>query len=107
MAYTLKELRDKKDADLREIAKATEHEALKGYAQLSKGHLLRALCTALEIETHGHFDGVSVDKGATKKQIRELKTARDAALAAHEHDKLKRVRREIRGLKRTLRHATV
>jgi hypothetical protein len=35
-----------------EIAAGIEHEAVKGYTQLNKEHLLTAICTALNIDTH-------------------------------------------------------
>ena len=59
-------------AELREIAKTTEHEAVKGYTQLNKEHLLVALCKALGIDTHKHVshgDGIA----SLKKKIKELK----------------------------------
>jgi len=46
MAHTYEELKKKKVAELREIAKGLEHEAVKGYTQLNKDHLLKALCKA-------------------------------------------------------------
>ena len=49
MAQTYDELKHKTVAELREIAKATEHEAVKGYTQMNKDHLLQALCKALGI----------------------------------------------------------
>ncbi|MBP1608559.1 MAG: hypothetical protein H6Q04_794, partial [Acidobacteria bacterium] len=49
MAHTYKELKEKTVAELREIASGIEHEAVKGYTQLNKEHLLVALCTALNL----------------------------------------------------------
>ena len=43
MAYTIEELKHKTLADLREIAKGIEHEAVQGYTQLNKQHLITAL----------------------------------------------------------------
>ena len=40
MAFTYHELKEKNVADLREIAKGIEHEAVQGYTQLNKEHLL-------------------------------------------------------------------
>ena len=48
----------------------------------------------------------TVDKGAIKKQIRELKVERDRYLEAHDSVELKKVRRKIHVLKRKARAAT-
>ncbi|HUL40425.1 MAG TPA: hypothetical protein VLV32_00740 [Burkholderiales bacterium] len=107
MAYTFEELKGKTVVELREIAKGVEHEAVKGYSQLNKDHLLVALCKALNIPTHGHHEVVGVNKTAIKTQIRALKKRRDEFLAAHDHGQLKSIRRTIHRLKRTLHKATV
>ncbi len=46
---------------------------------------------------------VSKEKSNLKLQIRELKSQRDAALEAHDHVRLKTIRRRIRALKRKVR----
>ena len=46
---------------------------------------------------------VGIDKKAIKGQIQELKKKRAAALEAHDHTELKRVRRRIHRLKRKMR----
>ena len=74
---------------------------------MHKEHLIPALCTALGIEAHHHHEVVGIDKGKIKAQIRALKVERNAALEAHDHAELKKVRRKIRGLKRKIRKATV
>jgi len=79
MAYTIEELKHKTLADLREIAKGSDHEALQGYTQLNKQHLIAALAKALGIQ-HEHHEVVGVDKSSIKARIRELKTQRAAAL---------------------------
>jgi DNA-binding IclR family transcriptional regulator len=107
MAYTHHELRHKTLAELREIAKDIEHEAVKGYTQMNKEHLVGALCKALNIEMHEHHDVIGIDKAAIKSRIRELKQRRTAALAAHDHAQLKNVRRSIHRLKRQIHKATV
>jgi hypothetical protein len=48
-----------------------------------------------------------LNKSAIKKQIRELKVQRDAALVKHDHKELKVIRRKIHHLKRALHRATV
>lgn len=106
MAYTIEELKHKTLADLREIAKGSDHEAVQGYTQMNKQHLIAALAKALGIQ-HEHHDVVGVDKAGIKARIRELKTQREAALAAHDHAQLKVVRRTIHRLKRRIHKATV
>ena len=106
MEYTFEQLKHKTVADLREIAKGNEHEALQGYTQLNKEHLLVALSKALGIQ-HEHHDVVGVDKAAIKAQIREVKKKRDEALTAHDRAQLKIARRTIHRLKRRINKATV
>jgi len=106
MAYTFEELKHKTVADLREIAKNTDHEAVQGYTQMNKEHLLVALAKALGIQ-HEHHSVVGVDKSSIKARIRQLKTQREAALNAHDHAQLKMVRRTIHRLKRQIHKATV
>ena len=106
MAFTIEELRHKNIAELREMAKGIEHEAVQGYTQLNKEHLVVALAKALGIQ-HTHHDVVGVDKAVIKKRIRELKVKREAALSAHNHAELKAVRRNIHRLKRQIHKATV
>jgi hypothetical protein len=106
MAYTIEELKHKTLADLREIAKGIEHEAVQGYTQLNKPHLIGALAKALGIQ-HEHHEVVGVDKAGIKARIRQLKTQRESALAAHDHAQLKVVRRTIHRLKRRIHKATV
>ena len=106
MSFTIEELKHKTVADLREIAKGIDHEAVQGYTQLNKDHLISALAKALGIQ-HTHHDVVGVDKTSIKARIRELKVKREAALAAHNHAELKTVRRTIHRLKRRIHKATV
>ena len=103
MAFTYHELKAKNIGELREIAKDLKHEAVQGYTQLNKEHLLVALCKALNIPVHEHHDAVGIDKAALKAKIRTLKKERDAALAAGDHAKLKAVRRQIHGANREIR----
>ncbi len=106
MEYTFEQLKHKTVADLREIAKGIEHDAVQGYTQLNKEHLLVAISTALGIK-HEHHEVVGVDKASIKARIRELKKKREEALAAHDHSQLKVVRRTIHRLKRDIHKATV
>jgi len=107
MAYTHQELKRKTLAELRDIAKDIEHEAVQGYTQLNKEHLVVAICKALNIDMHEHHQVVGVDKAAIKTRIKALKTKRDAAIAAHDHAGLKKARRGIHRLKRQIHKATV
>jgi hypothetical protein len=106
MEYTFEQLKHKTVVELREIAKGIEHEAVQGYTQLNKEHLLVAISKALGIK-HEHHDVVGVDKARIKSRIRELKKKRDEALTAHDHAQLKTVRRTIHRLKRQIHKATV
>jgi len=103
MAFTYHELKEQNITQLREIAKDLKHEAVQGYTQLNKEHLLVALCTALGIPIHEHHDAVGIDKAAIKAKVRALKKEREAALAAGDHEKLKAVRRTIHGLNRQIK----
>jgi hypothetical protein len=106
MAFTIEELKHKNIAELRDIAKGIEHDAVRGYSQLNKEHLITALAMALGIQ-HTHHDVVGVDKASIKARIKELKVKRAAALDAHNHAELKAVRRNIHRLKRQIHKATV
>lgn len=106
MSHTYEELKKKTVADLREIAAGLQHEAVQGYTQLNKDHLLKALCTALNIKVQHRVVG-EIDKSAIKKQIKELKVARDTALAAKDQKAMKKARGKIHSLKRELRRAIV
>ena len=106
MAYTIEQLKHKTLAELREIAKDIEHDAVQGYTQLNKEHLIVAISKALGLQ-HEHHDVVGVDKAAIKARIRDLKKKREEALTAHDHAQLKVVRRTIHRLKRQIHKATV
>jgi DNA-binding IclR family transcriptional regulator len=103
---TFEQLRHKTLADLREMAKGIEHEAVQGYSQMNKDHLVVAISKALGIQ-HEHHAVVGIDKSSIKSRIRELKTQRAAAIAAHDSAQLKVVRRTIHRLKRRIHKATV
>ena len=107
MSHTYEELKHKTVAELRDIAKDIEHEAVQGYSQLNKDHLLVALCKALNIDTHVHHHAVGIEKTAIKAQIHALQAKRDEILASKERAGLKPVLRQIHSLKRTIRRATV
>lgn len=109
MSLTYDELKHKKVDELREIAKGIEHQAVKGYTQMNKEHLLEAICKALNIDMHVHKHVAGVNKGALKKQIRQLKSKRDQLLNSKSFKKgeLKEIRRDIHHLKNKLRRSMV
>jgi hypothetical protein len=108
MQYTFDQLKGMTVAQMREIAAGIEHEAVKGYTQLNKEHLLTALCTALNIDTHTRHKSkvAGLDKAGIKAHMKELKNKRDAALEAHDHAELKAIRRQLHEVRRSLRKAS-
>ena len=109
MAHTYEELKGKTIDDLREIAKGIEHEAVKGYTQMNKEHLLPALCKALGIDyhKHPHHAAVGIDKPKLKARMHALKAEKQKAVAAADRKKLKALRREYHHLNRRIRGASV
>jgi DNA-binding IclR family transcriptional regulator len=107
MAHTYHELKEETVFDLREIAKEIQHEAVQGYSQMNKEHLLVAICKALNIAIHEHHVVVGIDKASLKARIRVLKKERDAAIEARDHEKLKAIRAHIHGLDRQIKKHTV
>ena len=107
MAHTFDGLHDMTVADLREIAKGIDHEAVHGYLTMHKDHLVPAICKALGIETHKRHQVVGLNKTEVKSRIRKLLAKRDEALLAHDSKQLKFVRRRIHRLKRKIHKATV
>jgi hypothetical protein len=103
MAHTYEELKGKTVEQLREIAKGLDDEAVKGFSQLNKDHLLPALCKALGIDTHAHHHVDGIDKAEIKAKIKGLKQQRLAALTAHDPERLKSVRRQLHNLNRQIR----
>src|SRR6476660_9721685 len=96
--YTYHDLKLKTIQELRDIAKDVKHDAVQGFSQMNKDHLLPALCTALGIEAHEHHDVKGIDKPAIKAERRALKNRRDTVLEAHDPDTLKSIRRRIHRL---------
>ena len=103
MAHTYHELKEKNIGELRDIAKEIQHEAVQGYTQLNKEHLLVAICKALNIPIHEHHVVVGIDKAGLKAKIKALKKERDAAIEAGDRAKLEAVRKHIHGLNRQIR----
>jgi len=105
MAYTFEQLSVMTVAQLREIAKGIEHDAVKGFSTMHKEKLLPAICVALGIEGHKHHVAVGINKSQIKVQIRLIKKKRDAALAGKDGKAYRESIREIHALKNKLRHA--
>jgi hypothetical protein len=105
MAHTYEELKKKTVAELREIAKDVEHEAVQGFTQMNKEHLLPALCKALGIDAHEHHAAALAQKASVKTKMRELKAARDKAQSGGDHDQLRALRRQYHALNHELRRS--
>jgi DNA-binding IclR family transcriptional regulator len=103
MAYSYHDLKVMTIQQLRDIAKDVRHDAVQGYSQMNKEHLLPALCTALGVDAHEHHAVSGIDKSAVKARMRELKQKRSSALEAHDHESLKSLRRQIHRLNRQIR----
>ena len=103
MSHTYEELKKKTVAELRDIAKGVHHDAVQGYTQMNKEHLLPALCKALGIETFEHHAAALGDKAAIKARMRALKGPRAEALDRHDHECLHEIRREYHTLNHALR----
>lgn len=103
MAHTYHDLKRMTVAELREVAKGVQHDAVKGYSQMNKERLLPALCRALNIDMAEHHVAMGIDKPAIKSKMRELKKQRDAALEAHDSDSLKSIRRQLHSLTREIK----
>lgn len=107
MAYTYEELKHKTVAELRQIAAGLDYEAVRGYTQLNKEHLLAMLCNVIGVNMHAHHTAKAADKAELKSELRELKKQRDEAIAAHDHERLKAVRRRRHELNHRIRHAAL
>ncbi len=107
MEFTFKELKKKRETKQKEIASGLDSEEVKGYTQLTKDLLLKAICKALKLEMHEHHEVVGVDKSAIKQQIRSLKKKRDKAIKDRNKIELKTIRIKIKNFRKQLRRATV
>ena len=86
-----------------DMAKDLNHEAVQGYSQMNKDHLLPALCKALNIDMLEHHMAVGLDKAAVKAKMRQLKHDRSQAIEAHDHPSLKNIRRQLHHLNRQIK----
>ena len=103
MPHTYEELKKKTIAELRDIAKDIQHDAVQGYTQMNKEHLLPALCKALGIDAHEHHAAAIAEKAALKATMRELKAARAKALGGGDPDLVRSLRRHYHALNHSLR----
>jgi hypothetical protein len=103
MAHTYESLKKMTLAQLRDVAKDVQHDAVQGYTQMNKDHLLPALCQALGIDAHEHHAAHSDIKVVTRARMRDLRTKRDEALRAGDHEALHLIRREYHHLNHRLR----
>jgi hypothetical protein len=103
MAHTYEALKKKTIAELRDIAKDLSHDAVRGFTQMNKEHLLPALCTALGIDAHEHHAAHGEVKVTARARMRELKAKRQQALDSGDHDALRQIRREYHHLNHKLR----
>lgn len=103
MAHTYEELKKKTVAELRDLAQGLEHEAVQGYTQMNKDHLLPALCEALGIDAHEHHAAAIAEKAAVKARMREIKAACEEAKGAGDAERLRSLRRQYHALNHELR----
>jgi len=101
--HTYEELKKKTVAELRDIAKGLDHDAVQGFTQMNKDHLLPALCKALGIELGHHHVEAGFEKSKIKARMTTLHAERAKALGAHDSKKLKAVRGELHTLNHRLR----
>ena len=83
---------------------ATRFPDTKGVSGMKKDQLVDLLADKLGIEKHVHAE-VAIDKTAIKQKIKALKKERDAALEAHDKDKLHEIKHAIHKQKHILRRA--
>jgi len=100
---TFEDLKKKTVAELRDMAKALTHDAVQGYTQMNKEHLVPALCKALGIEHAHHHVEAGFDKSKIKVRMKMLRAERDRALEAHDSRKLKMLRTELHTLNHRIR----
>ena len=107
MSYTFEELKAKTLAELRDIAKTLDDEAVKGWSQMNKDHLLPLVAKALHIDTHKHRHVEGIDKASLKAKLHQLKADREEARTTGDSARLKALRRQYHHLNRQIRAHTV
>ena len=107
MEHTYEELHKKTVAELREIAKGLDHEAVKGYTQLNKEHLLPAVCEALgvKVDKHHRHEPTGIDRKKVKGTLKALKAEKQKAIDARDKAQLKAIRRRYHNLNHKIRAA--
>jgi hypothetical protein len=103
MPYTYEELKGKTIAELREIAKEQTDEAVQGYTQMNKDHLLPALCKALGIDARAHHVAHGEVKIKARARMKALRAERQKVVGTHDAKALKAIRREYHRLNHRLR----
>jgi hypothetical protein len=103
MTHTYEELKKKTVAELRTLAKDLQHEAVQGYTQMNKDHLLPALCKAFGIDAHEHHAAVAAEKTAIKTKMRAIKAECEKAVSEGDVARLHRLRREYHRMNHSLR----
>ena len=100
---TYEDLKNKTVAELRELAKGLPHDAVQGYTQMNKDHLLPALCKALGIDARAHHVAHGEVKLKARARMKELRERRQKAADIHDGAALKAIRRELHHLNHRLR----
>ena len=103
MAHSYEALKKMTIAELRDIAKDIQHEAVQGFTQMNKDHLLPALCEALGIDAREHHVAHGAIKATARARMHELKKKRQEAIQAGDREALKAIRREYHRWNHTLR----
>ena len=103
MPHTYEELKKKTVAELRDIAKDIQHDAVQGFSQMNKEHLLPAICKALGLEAFEHHAAATAEKGRIKARMRALKAERSKMSGSGDTEKLRALRREYHVLNHSLR----
>jgi len=101
--HTYEELKHKTVAELRDMAKDLQHEAVQGYTQMNKEHLLPALCKAFGIDAHEHHAAASAQKATIRNEMHAIREQRAKAVMGGDPDLLHRLRRRYHHLNHLLR----
>jgi hypothetical protein len=96
------ELQKTRVTDLRNLAREKCPE-IKGVIGLKKDQLVDLLAERLGLERPHKYVQAGLGKRAIKAEIRQLNAVRLEALAKHDHEALKKARRDIHRRKRRLR----
>lgn len=88
-----------------QLREDAHEKGIEGVHGKNKAELVEALAALLGIEKphEALSDDVVHSKTDLKQELRRLKAERDKLLEAHDHPGLKKVRREIRRLKRKVK----